>query len=131
MALFTYNFAQQILCRVRAKIGKDYKQPCDLLVYATHWQVMPNEHVINLVRHFLQQEPPTPTFERVMFLRPVTSGEADLHSLFPTAGDPLGGHHPDDCREHYQVLINPDPTSWTRFERKGGTALLYSRPVRK
>lgn len=126
---FTYEFAQQVLSRVRAKIGKNYPQPCDLLVYATHWQVMPSEFVLNLIRHFLKQEPPTPTFERVMFLWLVKSGEAELHSLFPTAGDPLGGRHPDDYREHYQVLINPDPTSWTRVERNGRTALLYSRPV--
>ncbi len=128
---FTYDFAQQILCRVRAKCGKNYPQPCDLLVYATHWQVKPSEYVLNLVRHFLQREPPTPTFEQVMFLRLVKSGEAELHSLFPTASDPLGGHYPDDYREHYQVLINPDPTSWPRVEWKGGTAFLYSRPVRK
>ena len=130
VAQFTYDFAQQILNRVRAKYGKPYPHPCDLLVYATHWQVMPSGYVLNLVRHFLQQEPPTPTFEQVVFLRPVKSGEAELHSLFPTAGDPLGGRRLDDYREHYQVLINPDPTSWPRVERNGRTMLLYSRPVR-
>lgn len=128
---FTYDFAQQILRRVRDKCGKPYPQPCDLLVYSTHWQVRPSEYVLNLVRHFLKQELPTRTFERVAFLRPVKSGEAELHDLYPIAGDPLGGRHPDDYREHYHVLLNPDPASWPRVETRRGTMLLYSRPARK
>jgi hypothetical protein len=106
----TYRYAEQIRDAVLKKsdhYGRAGAQPIHLLTYVTHWRFGPNETVIRLVQHFLNEKPPI--IENVFLVMPFNASTGVLWVLFPSR-DPLKGRSPSEFKEHFYYAL--DPAKW-------------------
>jgi hypothetical protein len=102
------TFAQQIVDAVQEK-SKHYGpqgMPVDLLLYTTHWRFDPAETVIRLVQHSLKTN--VTIFENIFLLMPIDGQEWRMAVLSPSKEDPLEGHSPDEFKDHWYLVLDPD-----------------------
>ncbi len=106
-----YDFSRWILSRILRKsmhYGPRLARGTILVLYITHWSLVPSQAGLALLQYWTAHEPHN--FEAIYFCAPVTQDSSIVELVFPTSRDRWIGFDPEAWRS--SITHNLPPWGW-------------------